>query len=186
MTRSDTIWQAITTDWFKEPVIDPPQFRFGLSNSELLFQAERSSPPHCTMEHSQGKFVEGLWEADVAEYFLCEQGSERYLEVNLAPTGAWWWCLFDGYRTRAKTQPLPPPSVKITSVLTQQGWKAAIALPLIALPITIDPSAPTRFNVTFALTKPRRQFLTEAPLVKATPDFHLVDQLEPRTFISLS
>ncbi len=50
-------------------------------------------------------FVEGLWEHDVAEFFLLDRRRGTYQEYNLSPGGAWWAAAFSAPRVRLDPQP---------------------------------------------------------------------------------
>ena len=46
----------------------------------------------------QKKFLSGLWNENVLEFFILENGSQRYLEFNFSSEGNWWAALFNDYR----------------------------------------------------------------------------------------
>lgn len=50
-----------------------------------------------------------LWRHTCFEAFLKAEGSEAYLEINLAPSGQWAAYLFDGYREGMREAPLAAP-----------------------------------------------------------------------------
>ncbi|NCN27991.1 hypothetical protein GW915_10485 [bacterium] len=49
-------------------------------------------------EHSKNDFVIGLWEHSCFELFEFNEESAEYVEWNISPTGAYWFCEFEDYR----------------------------------------------------------------------------------------
>lgn len=120
-----------------------------------------------------GCFLGGLWETDVAELFLADPVSGRYLELNLAPNGAWWSCEFTAPRQRAEANDIAMPDVATFADLAPDGsWLAAMAVPLDILRARLDFGQETRANVTMILGSPEQRFLSAAKLHGTVPDFH--------------
>ncbi len=55
-----------------------------------------TASPGCTPE---------LWLGTCFECFLRQEKIKAYREWNFSPSGNWWACLFDGYRSPARQQP---------------------------------------------------------------------------------
>jgi len=81
-------------------------------------------PTFCSSEEG---FVEGLWRFDCGELFLLQPTTGRYLEINLAPNGAWWSCVFSGVRVR-DCETLSPQLEHITADRSENGWRASFDL----------------------------------------------------------
>lgn len=169
-------WHTLAHDWYGTVVTPPLRFSLEFHSDRIVFSAERSAPPVCNLGITNGTFKEGLWESEVAELFVKEESSSRYLEVNLAPTGAWWWCVFDTYRVRAKVQPPPPRGLHTSSTVSTSGWSASIELPYAEFPINLSHPAQARLNVTGVIRAPETKYLTWVALRSEKPDFHLTDQ----------
>jgi hypothetical protein len=91
-------WQT-TLDWFGERSPFQPQVAYSVSKGRLRFQFRAEKCADCDRRYQRGDFVEGLWERDVAEFFVAGEGSV-YQEINISPTGAWWSASFTGYRSK--------------------------------------------------------------------------------------
>lgn len=173
--RFPLAWTPLRKEWFGAEVPSPPQYQIALTSDALIFAGGRNVAPHCT-PRAAGSFVEGLWEEEVGELFLCAPEGSRYLEVNLAPSGAWWWCLFDSYRIRAKSQPTAPPRAEALATQSAESWRSELILPLSDLPFELRPRGSFRANVSFVLPGVPVQYVTATPLLSEKPDFHLSTQ----------
>ncbi|MCS6899906.1 MAG: hypothetical protein RMJ98_08970 [Myxococcales bacterium] len=159
-------------DWYGTPVPWEVSWVAACSPEELLFGAVVEAPARC--EEGAG-FREGLWTHDVLELFVpclrttlhAARGEPRYLELNLAPSGAWWACLFEGYRIRCPRQPFPC-EVRVWSTRREGSWSAALALPLAPIGISLDLP---RLRFCAILGEPRR-YLIHGISPGGTPDFH--------------
>ena len=129
------IWNELTYDWSEKVVESPAHFSLLLFDEELLFAAKRSSPAILAPGSSKGDYFEGLWEYDVAELFIADS-SGKYLEINLAPNGAWWAMGFVSPRVRDGSF-VVPKGVTIESVIDESSWEASISIPKEELPFTI-------------------------------------------------
>ena len=167
---------SLDRDWFSRPLSPPAISTFTLLEDSFLFLAKRSAPslPHPSSEPNQ--FQEGLWESDVGELFLLEPESGRYLEINLAPNGAWWACWHSGVRQREEEQP-SFDGIEAQGTSDDHGWEASISLPfaLFAEPQSL------RYNITFILNSPAQTFHSLAELPGEQPDFH-----QPQFFLPLT
>jgi len=83
--------------WSGEKATFPYRYLYGNIEGQFVFTVFWGE---CFRNTSStiGLCTPGLWKQDVAELFFHDQNSERYFELNLAPSGAWWGCLFSSYR----------------------------------------------------------------------------------------
>lgn len=162
---------SLTRGWHGEPLPCFLEFLVALSPDALLFGGGAGEAPRCDRSLSAGQFLENLWEQDLLELFIGDPGSDRYFEINLAPTGAWWSCLFDRYRERSAPPLAPPAGASACSLISAGSWKAALSLPLASLPPWVSAGLQGHGNVCGIRGAPR-QFATFAPPQAASPDFH--------------
>ncbi len=158
--------------------VDPPAgFSLVTDPTHLWFVATHRKPAQLHPDARPGGFQAELWRHDVAELFLADPVSGRYLELNLSPNGAWWSCEFTAPRVRADEADIAMPDVATFSELAADGtWVAAMALPLDLLRARIDFGKKTRANVTMILESPAQRFLSAADMGPGEPDFHQPDR----------
>lgn len=172
---------AISHEWHGSPVSPPLLFSLGLDSEALWFTASRAAAPLCDLSLSCGSFVEGLWEKELAEVFLCSAEGTRYLEINLSPTGAWWSCSFHSYRARDSSAALEGVTAWAETVTVQaKSWEATLRIPTasIASAVTFTPkSAEVRANVSGVMIMGASPlYLSYSNLEATQPDFHLTDK----------
>ncbi len=173
---------GLAQDWHSLPLDPPLCFSLAMDAENLWFVAARQSAAECRPGAAPGSFTEGLWEYDVAELFLANPEFGTYLEFNLAPNGAWWAAKFDSIRVRSDAQPAFEDAVSTFSEgFAQEGWCAALSVPLDLLGRELGYSESTLGNVTAILNTPRQTFHTVAKLPGDEPDFH-----QPAGFLRLS
>ncbi len=68
--------------------------------------------------------VEGLWRADCGELWLYSPSTGRYIEINVAPNGAWWACVFSAPRLR--DEECERPKCDTTRADSKSGWLSTI------------------------------------------------------------
>jgi hypothetical protein len=175
----------IEYDWFGERVKNPVGFVVAVDPDNLYLAAKVEATPWHDPAHTQGQFVEGLWNKDVAEIFLGSADSPVYQEFNLGPTGAWWSCSFSKYRKRDSAF-TAPQGVKTFSKIGSAQWQAAIAIPLKQIAVPLDLEGSTRANVSFVVGKAKRQYLTWSNIQQREPDFHRAEDFENIDLISQS
>lgn len=164
---------GISSDWSGNPANPPAAFSLAADPERLWFVASHGKPARLHPKARPGAFLAGLWESDVAELFLADPASGRYLELNLAPNGSWWSCEFSAPRQRLSEEDRAFPEVETFAELAPDGsWVAAMAVPLEPLRQRIGFGETTRGNVTFILGSPTQQFLSAAKLGQGEPDFH--------------
>lgn len=171
--------RSLDHDWYGQPVSGAPQWRLALEGSDLLLRGRAQSQPVRVPGDSPGRFMEGLWEGDLVEVFLLNPDTGYYLELNLAPGGAWWSCGHTGPRIRVAGGAKPLDGGRTRIVAGDQGWDATLRVPLASLPpdLAFDPEK-TRGNLTFCLGRPP-QYLSVADLGGGTPDFHRPERWIP-------
>lgn len=173
---------GMTFDWYGRTLTPPLAFTVVTDPDSLWFVAIRRAPASCRPGAAPGSFTEGLWEHDVAELFLADSISGIYLEFNLAPNGAWWAAKFTAPRVRSAVQ---PDFASIVSIhweeISEEGWCAAIRVPLAFLEKEISFGADTTANATAILNSPLQTFHSARKLPGAEPDFH-----QPAAFVRFS
>jgi len=171
---------AVPRDWHGRAADPPPAYALADDGTALWFVAHHRAPavPHPSAR--PGVFTPQLWEYDVAEMFLADPASGRYLEFNLAPNAAWWNCEFTGPRQPAEPTAIAMPGVQSWADLAADGsWVAAMALPLDMLRARIGYGPQTYANITFILGTPGQRFFSAAPLPGVAPDFHQPQAFQP-------
>ncbi|MEM9236960.1 MAG: hypothetical protein AAGB14_09285 [Verrucomicrobiota bacterium] len=182
----DFLLDELSTDWSGNPVV--PSAKFGLARDpeRFWFVASHQEQALFHPQARAGHFQPELWQWDVAELFLADPASGRYLELNLAPNGAWWSCEFTAPRERAREQNEPFPGVEtFAKPFPDGGWKAALTIPLKPLRERLAFGDETAANVTFILRSPKQQFLSATKLGDGDPDFHRPEQF-PRLRFQVS
>ncbi|MFC7337361.1 hypothetical protein ACFQY0_09260 [Haloferula chungangensis] len=175
---------GISTDWEKKAIDSPAAWSLATDEERLWFIASHGKPAKLHPESRPGKFLPELWTYDVAELFLADPGSGRYLEINLAPNASWWSCDFAGPRQRASADGEAIPEVTTHAELDPGGgWVAAMSIPLDLLRARIDFGESTRANVCFILNSPNQRFLTASELGGEIPDFHQPERFPKLTFV---
>ena len=165
---------SVSSDWFGERMDPPARFSFSFENDMLAFRALRESEARGHPEAVSGHYMEGLWLYDVAEFFVSDPVTGRYLEVNLSPNGAHWACLFDAPRRRLVE--INDSGAVSWGRCRQEGWEARVDVPLEWMTEHLHFRAETKLNVTFILDSPSQRFLSVADLGDGAPDFHRPDQ----------
>lgn len=177
--------QQIDYDWFGERMKNPPRFVVAVDAERLYLAAMVESSAWHDPATSQGQFVEGLWNKDVAEIFLTNAGDTAYQEFNLSPRGAWWSCAFSKYRKRDSQLFKMPQRVETFSDIQQSSWKAGLAVPISDLSVPLALEETTRANVCFVLGKTKRHYLSWTNIQNYDPDFHRADQFEDVDVVQL-
>jgi hypothetical protein len=158
-----------------------------MDSRHLWFIAHHRKAATLHPQARPGKFQAELWRYDVAELFIADPVSGRYLEFNLAPNAAWWSCEFTAPRVRAVEDDIVMPDVATYSDMAADGsWISAMAMPLDLLRARIDFGVASRANVTFILESPAQRFLTAGNLGDGEPDFHQPDRFPAITFAPLA
>lgn len=161
-------------DWSGSPLTAPLSWCFARDPKTLWFVASLPGGQCFDAHHAQGEFVEGLWERDVAEFFVKDR-SGRYQEFNVSPAGAWWTAVLSSYRTREEIT--PKLHVSAVEVTIQDGmWTALLGVAHAGLAVALD--SDSLVHVSGIVHKPGRQFLSSQPVAAIEPDFHHPDAFQ--------
>lgn len=109
-----------TPDWYGECSHYRPQYELTLKDGVLRYRYSADKAPSCREELKQGQFVEGLWEHDVAEFFVASSEGTDYQEINISPTGAWWSAYFSDYRQLEREVRFEP---RLQIVRNETAWQ---------------------------------------------------------------
>jgi hypothetical protein len=83
-------------------------------------------PPFFCLEVGPSDFHEGLWRFDCGELWLCNPENGRYLELNLAPNGAFWSCVFA--LPRLRDGDIKSPLCLTRSITDMEGWFSTLTI----------------------------------------------------------
>lgn len=158
----------IESEWHGEPVGPEHWITVHVLDAEPGIQLRITAPfygdplpPKCPVGPT-----DGLWEFEVVEVFIAGPG-ERYLEIELSPTGHYLVLQLDGIRRPVRTL-LP---IEFRAEIVGKQWTGVANIPPDLLP-----SGPLRLNATAIHgSGANRTYLSAAPLPGAQPDFHQVD-----------
>lgn len=171
-------------DWSGVPLETPASWCLAMDAERLWWIAAHGKPARLHPASRPRRFQAELWKQDVAELFLAHPASGRYLELNLAPNGAWWSCEFTGPRQRAEEVEIEMPDVATFAELGPQGgWVAAMAIPLDILRARIGFGEGTRGNLCFLLESPQQRAVSVADLGGGEPDFHRPERFPELRFL---
>lgn len=160
----------IERDWFGNTCPDN-HFTLSASRSHLFFDTQVELAPPSAFPAQTGDYYEGLWEYDVAELFIAADKKDRYLEINLAPNGAWWLMTFSAPRQRIENRSIDYQQIKTQGTLNKASWAATLSIPHGLLQNILQTDT-MHFNVTYILGNPK-QYLSYSNLHSMQPDFHI-------------
>lgn len=171
---------GIQQNWQGQTLHTPAGFSLAMDQENLWFVATRNTPPVIHPNAYAGKFTANLWQYDVAELFIYDPESGRYLEFNLAPNAAWWCAEFTAPRKRAYKEDIEMIGVRSYFDQSPDGsWMAAASIPLDILKARVNLCEKSHMNVTFIVDSPNQQFLTANPALPGKPNFHLTELFKP-------
>ena len=174
---------GIESDWHGEKFAKPITFGLAVDKDYLWFVAGHQQPASIHPGAKPGAFQAELWKHDLAEFFLFDPTTGKYLEFNLAPNGAWWSAMFTGPRVRENEEEVPFEEVATYADLAPHGsWMTAAAIPLKHLRSQLNFGDASQMNVTFIVNSPDQKFATAADLGKGEPDFHQPDKFKKVNF----
>lgn len=177
---------GIENDWYQEKANHPPMYSIAMDETLLWFLAAHDDPAQMHSGAGAGEFVAELWKYDVAEIFISSGESNRYIEINLAPNGAWWCCEFTDPRVPASSRNHPMPEVRTFSEWNENGaWMAAFSVPLDLLESRLGDRKFWRVNVTMILSSPQQKFFSAQKLPQDHPNFHQPEHFSPVNFVNL-
>ena len=134
------------------------------------------NPANPIAESNPNAFTPELWRHDVGELFIKHAANDAYLEINLAPFGAWWASLFSSYRNPiadAATAPFTP--VQLDTENTENAWQTSLTVPQDFLREALAFDTASKANVCFILGGPTQRYhFSYASLPHDPPDFHHV------------
>ena len=130
-SSADAAWFALKQQWSKSASKVEPQVRWWMEADRLNWEMRMPLPLTEWPASPPGKFVEGLWDQDVAEFFIADRTTGRYHEFNLGPGGAWWSATFRAPRVRIAPQPEWEAFGVTTAVFRNEThWIGQLSLPL--------------------------------------------------------
>jgi len=174
---------GLANDWHGKLIDKPLTFGLAVDHDYLWFIACHETPAMIHPEARPGAFQPELWRYDVAEFFLLDPSTGRYLEFNLAPNGAWWSAFFTGPRVCENAMDTPLEGVATYADLAPGGgWMTAAALPLKTLREELNFGDQSMMNVTFIVNSPEQQFISAVKLNGSEPDFHQPEKFKKITF----
>lgn len=154
---------VIDSDWFGKKLNYHLAFELEKHGDRIYFAVNSDYRP-IHSSRCRG-FSEGLWNFDVAEFFL-KTGPTSYLECNLAPHGAWWAMHFDSYRKRSASQ----PRIELNTVNYCKDFFSVSA----EFTVTCLEQGALEGNICAILE--RDTYITlHSPPARLKPDFHLDD-----------
>ena len=169
-----------------ESLSSPIRWSLALDSKALWFCASIPGSPIYDTCLKGGEFVEGLWESDVAEFFLRDGHTGAYQEFNVSPAGAWWTCYFSAYRQRAAVNHRPETICTHAST-DRSSWQVAFAVRTDELSVALDRN--TQLHVAFIRALPtdssKQEFFSSRPLPGIEPDFHCAEVFAPIQFEAL-
>jgi len=174
---------GIEKDWHGEKFAKPLTFGLAVDRDYLWFVAGHQEPANVHPLARPGEFQPELWKYDVAEFFLLDASTGKYLEFNLAPNGAWWSSVFAAPRVRESEEDKAFPGVAKFAELAPDGsWIAAAALELRHLREQLHFGDGSRMNVSFIVNSPEQKSASATDLGTGEPDFHQPDKFKKVNF----
>ena len=166
-----------------ESLAFPIKWSIARDSKALWFCASIPGAPVHDSSLKSGEFIEGLWEADVAEFFLRDGETGAYQEFNVSPAGAWWTCYFSAYRQRAAVNHCPE-TICTHAASDGSGWEIAFAVRSDELSVAL--SRNTQLHVCFIRALPidasKQEFFSSRPVSGIEPDFHCAEVFAPIQF----
>lgn len=177
---------GIENDWHGEKFEKPLAFSLAVDKDYLWFVASHQEAALIHPMARPGVFMPELWKYDVAEFFLLNPKTGKYLEFNLAPNGAWWSALFTGPRVRDSEHDKIIPEVATYADMSPDGsWLAAAAIPLYYLRDELGFSDDSMMNVNFIVHSPEQRYASATDLGGGKPDYHQPDKFKKVNFFKL-
>ncbi len=167
------------TDWFGKSARKPVSALLATDEHHLWFGGEAEGEFDFDADLSANDFIKGLWEKDLVELFLYNEGNGRYLELNLSPAGAWWGAVFSA--PRMQVAEWRPTAARAYSIRGPKKWRSALCLPWDEIRKELGGGV-THANLTAITGTPEQQFFTLSDLGQGEPDFHLPLYFQPITF----
>ena len=126
--------QWLSHDWSGAAVEPPVEFALFIEEQCLVLRVRRETSCCLNPATRCGQCVQGLWLYDTAELFVRGATNDSpYLELNLAPNGAWWACAFTAPRAPHTQFHAAALGVQTAAECTAARWQAELRLPIAAL-----------------------------------------------------
>ena len=181
---------TLSTDWKGDQTRESIEFLMAADPMRLFFLANMEYGPEKPLLSAptapSSNFVEGLWNYDLAEFFLCSDSSGYYQEFNLAPNGDWWSALFSSYRKRSTDTDCNMIGTETFSKIDGSVASFGISLLRSELKVDITFENISRLNVTAIVKSPVQVFLSYAPMPGAEADFHKTEHFCQREAVIIS
>ncbi len=164
---------GISSDWYGAALVPPLAFSLACDSENLWFIATRQARALALPHSGPGTFTPELWKSDTAELFIAHPSTGEYIELNLAPNGAWWAAKFSSARVVSETQ--PDFENHITTYhenVDTVSWLAAMCIPLEFLETHVRFGSGSTANPAFILNSPEQTFHSGTRLPGKEPDFH--------------
>lgn len=172
---------GLSKDWYGREFAPQAAFCVVVDPRMFWFIATHGSAAELHPASRPGRFLPELWKHDVAELFLTDPTTGRYMEFNLSPNGAWWSQVFSAPRVAVGEGPIPGVET-FAELAPDGGWVAAMAIPRDFLGSEMNFGESSRLNVCFILGSPEQRFLSAADLGGGEPDFHRPERFSPLVF----
>jgi hypothetical protein len=172
----------VSSCWLSRP-LERSSYRWALAVTpdSVIFRADLPfGRPDFDSSYERGSFVEGLWERDLAEFFIMDEAG-RYQEFNVSPAGAWWSCYLIGYRQRSDLSITGKPSYVDTQV-REDGWSVVFAFPRTELVVPIAETSSVHVTAIATIAGEKR-FISSSPLSEVAPDFHRRECFQPAELV---
>ena len=171
---------TLQSDWKGDLSQSSIEFLFAVDDKSVFFISRLNYGHGCVLSSRPApeshEFVEGLWNYDLAEFFLCSDTTDHYQEFNLSPNGDWWSALFSSYRKRCEGVDCRMKGVETFSRVTGDKTTGfvyfGISIPRSELKVDIAFSESSRLNVTAIVKTPSQEFLSYNAMPGAEADFH--------------
>ncbi|MEY4668242.1 MAG: hypothetical protein RL518_941 [Pseudomonadota bacterium] len=172
--------QSQESDWSNMVLPTPLTWTFAVDPDALWFMCALPGGGRSTAPPKE--FVEGLWEEDVAEFFI-KSPNGVYQEVNIAPSGAWWSMTLDGYRVRRES-PVKPEVLHLCTSVGDRGWSVVAAFSRVSMEVGVTPHSLLHVSGMWYQEAPN--YLSSRPLQGVAPDYHHEGCFEPVAIIPCS
>ncbi len=166
--------ESFQCDWFGEQL--PFEVNYSLSFTEKSFILSVKVSSHSPTDYEGSicsSFTSGLWRRDVAEIFFRSPNEDRYYELHLSPSGAWWAAEFSAYRKlQAELSEL---AVRTESHVMANSWEGTLTVRRDDFPPLADVES-LKIHLAGIISGDRKRwFFSSGEKLKGDPDFHHKD-----------